>query len=89
MKRWHPKTETTPQEEFLLKRLRRTRKLFAFLRLHRHELFDEAFQAELEGVLPVVMRELVWPFAITREPQGNPLGASHDATAVRRSNHPA
>jgi hypothetical protein len=31
----------------LLKRLGRVRKLFAFLRLHRHELFDDAFQEEL------------------------------------------
>lgn len=37
----------TRQEEFLMKRLTRTRKLFAFLRLHRSKLFDEAFQAEL------------------------------------------
>lgn len=50
MERWQPKMETTPQEELLLKRLKRTRKLFAFLRLHRHELFDDAFQAELEGM---------------------------------------
>ena len=28
-------------------RLHRTRKLFAFLRRHRHEIFDEAFQDEL------------------------------------------
>jgi hypothetical protein len=28
----------------------RTGKLFAFLRMHRHELFDESFQAELEGM---------------------------------------
>lgn len=48
--RWQPRRETTKQEDFLLKRLRRTRKLFAFLRLHRHELFDDAFQAELEGM---------------------------------------
>ena len=50
MKRWHPKQATTKQEKFLLKRLKRTRKLFAFLRLHRHELFDDEFQAELEGM---------------------------------------
>jgi len=31
----------------LLKRLTRTKKLFAFLRLHRHQLFDESFQTEL------------------------------------------
>ena len=30
-----------------MRRLGRTRKLFAFLRTHRHALFDEAFQAEL------------------------------------------
>ena len=31
-----------------MKRLQRSRKLFAFLRLHRHELFDSVFQKELE-----------------------------------------
>ena len=30
--------------------LGRTRKLFAFLRAQRHELFDDAFQAELESM---------------------------------------
>jgi len=33
-----------------MKRLGRTRKLFAFLRAHRHALFDEAFQTELAAV---------------------------------------
>lgn len=47
MERWHPPQNVTPQEEHLLKRLTRVRKLFAFLRLHRHTLFDAAFQAEL------------------------------------------
>ena len=46
--RWNPPLEPTPQETALLSRLTRTRKLFAFLREHRHELFDDAFQAELE-----------------------------------------
>lgn len=31
-----------------MKRLTRTRKLFGFLRVHRRELFDDEFQAELE-----------------------------------------
>jgi hypothetical protein len=31
----------------ICKRLTRTGRLFAFLRQHRHELFDEEFQAEL------------------------------------------
>lgn len=50
MERWSPKRETTRQEEFLLKRLHRTRKLFGFLRRHRHELFDDEFQTELESM---------------------------------------
>jgi hypothetical protein len=33
-----------------MKRLTRTRKLFGFLREGRHELFDDAFQAELESM---------------------------------------
>jgi Transposase domain (DUF772) len=50
VKRWHPRTDFTKKEQFILKRLKRTRKLFAFLRLHRHELFDDAFQTELESL---------------------------------------
>src|SRR5688500_2117519 len=45
--RWQPRTSYTKQEELLLRRLRRTRKLFAFLRDHRRELFDDAFRSEL------------------------------------------
>lgn len=48
--RWTPRVTTTRQEQFLLKRLGRVRKLFAFLRLHRHELFDDAFQEELASM---------------------------------------
>lgn len=48
MKRWSPSIATTRREQMLLKRLTRTKKLFAFLRLHRHELFADAFQEELE-----------------------------------------
>jgi hypothetical protein len=46
--RWKPSTTFTRQEQFLMKRLVRTRKLFGFLRAHRHELFDEVFETELE-----------------------------------------
>jgi hypothetical protein len=49
MERRHPKREATRQEHFILKRLETKRKLFGFLRRHRHGLFDEAFQAELES----------------------------------------
>jgi hypothetical protein len=38
----------TKREALLMKRLVRVRALFAFLRLHRHELFDNAFQQRLE-----------------------------------------
>jgi hypothetical protein len=48
--RWNPPQQPTRQEQFLLRRLTRTRKLFGFLREHRHELFDDAFQAELEAM---------------------------------------
>jgi len=48
--RWTPNQEPTRQERFILKRLKRVRKLFAFLRRHRHELFDDEFQDELESM---------------------------------------
>lgn len=47
IRNWTPRQESTKEEEYLLKRLKRTKKLFAFLRENRHELFDEEFQAEL------------------------------------------
>jgi Transposase DDE domain/Transposase domain (DUF772) len=50
LKRWNPSTALTRQEQFLMKRLVRTRKLFGFLREHRRELFDDEFQAELESM---------------------------------------
>jgi hypothetical protein len=45
--RWKPPVAPTRQEQFLLKRLDRVRKLLGILRLHRHELFDDACQDEL------------------------------------------
>jgi len=50
IERWRPRQSYTKQEEALLRRLRKGRKLFAFLRDYRHELFDDAFQAELESM---------------------------------------
>jgi hypothetical protein len=40
----------SPEEQVLLERVLKRRKLFHFLRMHRLELFDDAFQAELERV---------------------------------------
>ncbi len=48
--RWSPSSIVSRQEKFILGRLKRNGKLFAFLRLHRHELFDDAFQVELESM---------------------------------------
>lgn len=44
---WSPPVELSFEEEALIERLGRVRKLFRFLRLYRHELFDDAFQTEL------------------------------------------
>ena len=43
---WRPPAEPSPAEQAVIKAVRRA-KLFVFLRLHRHELFDGQFQAGL------------------------------------------
>ena len=43
---WRPPVEPSLAEQAVIKAVRRA-KLFVFLREHRHELFDEQFQAEL------------------------------------------
>jgi hypothetical protein len=48
--RWTPPVAPTRQEQFLLKRLDRVRKLLGFLRLQRHELFNDTFQEELASM---------------------------------------
>ena len=45
--RWTFPVELSRVEKLVMKRLARTGRLFAFLRTHRHELFDDAFQDEL------------------------------------------
>ena len=47
---WNPPVDCTAQETALLAYLTRTRKLFGFLRRHRHELFDAPFQQQLIGI---------------------------------------
>lgn len=47
---WKPSQEYEKLEQLLMKRLVRTKKLFAFLRAYRHQLFDEEFQAELTAM---------------------------------------
>lgn len=48
--RWNPPVELSKAEKFVVSRLKRTGRLFVFLRRHRHELFDEAFRRELESM---------------------------------------
>ena len=50
MERWSPPIRLSRQETMLMKRLTRVRALFGFLRQHRHELFDDAFQEQLESM---------------------------------------
>src|SRR5690349_19241424 len=50
IKRWSPSEIVSRQEKFILSRLKRNGKLYGFLRQHRRQLFDDAFQAELEGM---------------------------------------
>ncbi len=46
---WEPPIELSASEQAIIKRIRRA-KLFIFLRKHRHEAFDAAFQEELAGL---------------------------------------
>ena len=47
---WSPPVELSAAEEAFCGRMERTGRLYAFLRRHRHELFDEPFQQELLGL---------------------------------------
>ena len=46
---WQPPVELSEQEEQIVNKIRKA-KLFVFLRHHRHELLDEAFQQELASL---------------------------------------
>ena len=46
---WHPPVDPSAAEQTILRLIKRA-KLFVFLRQHRHELFDDAFQAELATI---------------------------------------
>jgi hypothetical protein len=50
MNRWNPPIACSEREQKLLKLVGKSRKLFVLLRESRHELFDEAFQSELEAM---------------------------------------
>jgi transposase len=46
---WHPPVDASPAEQTILRLIKRAN-LFVFLRQHRHELFTDAFQAELGAI---------------------------------------
>ena len=46
---WQPRVELSEQEEQIVRRIRKA-KLFVFLRQHRHELCDKAFQQDLASL---------------------------------------
>jgi|SRR5579872_28551 len=48
--RWTFRHDLSHVEKLVMKRLARTGRLFAFLRTHRHELFDDNFQDELAAM---------------------------------------
>lgn len=52
---WKPPVTLTQQEEQIVNKIRKA-KLFVFLRHHRHELFDDAFQEELASLYRPVER---------------------------------
>ena len=46
--RWNPPVRLTSQEKLILKHFKRTRRLYVFLRDHRHEIIDDKLEQELE-----------------------------------------
>ena len=48
--RWSVEPRLSEAEEAICERCKRNGRLYAFLRRHRHELFDEAFEAELTSL---------------------------------------
>lgn len=50
IERWEPAVKPTATEERILARLKTHRKLFAFLRRHRHEILDDEFQDRLAAM---------------------------------------
>ena len=50
MQHWSPPIKFSEREENLFKLATKSRKLFAFLRKHRHEIFSAPFQGELEAM---------------------------------------
>ncbi len=90
--RWTPSSEITKREAYLLKRLERTKKLFRFLREHRLELFDDAFQDELasmyrgtdDGKVPVPPAQLAMALILQAYTRSSDAEAIENAVADAR-----
>lgn len=54
---WKPPVELSPGEQQIVKRTKKHRRFFVFLRENRHELFDEEFQEALAVVRGLETRE--------------------------------
>jgi hypothetical protein len=52
---WHPPMEPSSCEQTIITHIKRA-KLFVFLRYHRHEIFDDAFQEELAALYAPSLR---------------------------------
>jgi hypothetical protein len=50
LERWQAPVEITRSERYIFKRCENKRRLFKFLREHRHEIFDDAIEEELEAM---------------------------------------
>jgi hypothetical protein len=90
---WKPPVELTEAELKINKRLVRTGRLFAFLRAHRHEIFDDALQAELvamydtaspKGRPPVPPAFLAMVTLLQAYEKRSDAGAVEDALMDRR-----
>jgi hypothetical protein len=87
IKRWSPSEIVSRQEKFILSRLKRNGKLYGFLRQHRRQLFDDAFQAELEGMYrdTGAGKEALPPAFLTMVILLQSYAGASDATAVELS----
>jgi IS5 family transposase len=79
---WHVPENLTPAEERLVKKIRTRSRFYVFLREIRHQLFDEAFQAELSAVYQPRGQEPVPPALLAMVMLLQAYAGLSDAAAV-------
>ena len=87
--RWNPPVAPSAKEEKILSRCR-AKKLYAFLRRHRHELLDERFQDDLAtmyGAQPEGGSEAVSPVLLAMATILQAAFHVSDADAVEQTEH--